>query len=78
VHLRLAKGRQHRLGKATQFPVLPLIGIRPTGDQHPDLRKGRGELLHGSLDLHAALVGFGDFIQAVEQQQTAGAQELLP
>ena len=43
----------------------------------PAFRKGRGELLHRGLGLHPTLVGFGDFIEAVEQQQTAGAQELL-
>ena len=74
VHLGFAKGRRTGLGETTQFPVLPLIGIRP--DLVTSTRtfgKTAANCSSRGLDFHPALVHFGHFVEAVEKQQTTRA-----
>jgi hypothetical protein len=71
VDLAGGKGRKRGFGKIGQAPVLFLVGVDAAGDQHAAILEGGEKIFDYLFELLASPVGFGHFIQAIQQNQAA-------
>jgi hypothetical protein len=73
--LAAREGQQFACSESFEFPVLALVGVGTASDEEAALAVHPGEGLNGLLDLGAPAFGVGNFVESVEQDQPAAAEQ---